>query len=31
MAKPKVNDFKKYLATLDEAALRAELQKLFSM
>jgi Family of unknown function (DUF6155) len=29
MAKPKLNDFKKYLADLDEAALRAELLKLF--
>ena len=29
MAKPKLNDFKKYLADLDEAALRGELLKLF--
>lgn len=29
MAKPKRNDFNKYLAELDEAALRAELSKLF--
>jgi hypothetical protein len=29
MAKPKLNDFKKYLAELDEAGLRAELLKLF--
>lgn len=29
MPKPKLTDFKKYLASLDEAALREELQKLF--
>ena len=30
MAKPKLSDFKKYLASLDEAGLREELLKLFS-
>jgi hypothetical protein len=30
MPKPKLTDFKKYLASLDEAGLREELQKLFN-
>lgn len=29
MAKPKLTDFKKYISSLDEAGVRAELQKLF--